>query len=130
MLEICQNAAGSTDLAMDRRGHEGPSWTLSSHTCSISSTSLFITLDDRYDGLSQAQWSVGGLRSITLELLEFGYWTTSLIFMTNKQDGPSRLRQSVTHGKFLLLLSSLPSAAGRRIVTGTTVRRGSPFQKT
>ena len=32
LLEICQNAAGSTDLATDRRGHDGPSWTPSSHT--------------------------------------------------------------------------------------------------
>ena len=40
MLEICQNAAGSTDLAMDRHGHDGPSWTPSSHTCGISSAAL------------------------------------------------------------------------------------------
>ncbi|TMX01835.1 hypothetical protein EJD97_023477, partial [Solanum chilense] len=39
-----------------------------------SSTALFIILDGRYDGSSQTQWSVKGLRSITLELLEFGYW--------------------------------------------------------
>ena len=32
LLEICQNAARSTDLATDRRGHDEPSWTLSSHT--------------------------------------------------------------------------------------------------
>ena len=25
LLEICQNAAGSTELATDRRGHDGPS---------------------------------------------------------------------------------------------------------
>ena len=74
MLEICQNAAGSTDHATDRRGHDGPSWTPSSHTCAISSAALFITLDGRYDGSSQAQWSFEGLRSKTLELLEFGYW--------------------------------------------------------
>ena len=37
-----------------------------------SSTALFITLDGRYDGSSQAQRSIEGLRSITLELLEFG----------------------------------------------------------
>ncbi|TMW89475.1 hypothetical protein EJD97_017125, partial [Solanum chilense] len=88
-------AAGLTDLATDRRGHDGPSWTPSSHTCAISSSSLFITLDDRYDGSSQAQRSVGGLHSKSLELLEFGYWTTSLILMTNQQDGPSWLRRSV-----------------------------------
>ncbi|TMW85618.1 hypothetical protein EJD97_022805, partial [Solanum chilense] len=52
----------------------GPSWTPSSHTCTISSADLFITLDARYDGSSQAQWSVEGLRSKTLKLLEFGYW--------------------------------------------------------
>ncbi|TMW87238.1 hypothetical protein EJD97_020237 [Solanum chilense] len=39
-----------------------------------SSTALFIILDGRYDGSSQAQRSIEGLRSITLELLEFGYW--------------------------------------------------------
>ena len=43
MLEICQNADGSTDLATDRRGHDGLSWTPSSHTCAISSAALFIT---------------------------------------------------------------------------------------
>ncbi|TMW97921.1 hypothetical protein EJD97_004784, partial [Solanum chilense] len=69
-----QNAAGSMDLATDRRGHDGSSWTPSSHTCAISSAALFITLDDRYDGSSQAQRSVEGLRSKTLKLLEFGYW--------------------------------------------------------
>ena len=74
MLEICQNAAGSTDLATDRRGHDGPSWTPSSHNCAISSCSLFITLDGKYDGSSQTQRSVEGLRSKTLKLLESGYW--------------------------------------------------------
>ncbi|TMW81159.1 hypothetical protein EJD97_011506, partial [Solanum chilense] len=39
-----------------------------------SSAALFITLDGRYDGSSQAQQSIEGLRSITLKLLEFGYW--------------------------------------------------------
>ncbi|TMX05477.1 hypothetical protein EJD97_017888, partial [Solanum chilense] len=70
----CQNAAGSTDLATGLRGHDGLSWTPSSHTCSSSSAAFFITLDGRYDGSSQAQRSIESLRSITLELLEFGYW--------------------------------------------------------
>ncbi|TMW84932.1 hypothetical protein EJD97_024113, partial [Solanum chilense] len=70
----CQNAAGSTGIATDRRGHDGPSWIPSSNTCAISSAALFITLDGRYDGSSQAQRSVEGLRSKTLELLEYGYW--------------------------------------------------------
>ena len=52
LLEICQNATGSTYLAMDRLGHDGPSWTPSSHSYAISSTALFITLDGKYDGPS------------------------------------------------------------------------------
>ena len=52
LLEICQNVAGSTDHATDRLGHDGPSWTPSSHTYEISSAALFITLDGRYDGPS------------------------------------------------------------------------------
>ena len=52
LLEIFQNAAGLTDLATDRRGHDGPSWTSSSHICAISFAALFITLDGKYDGLS------------------------------------------------------------------------------
>ncbi|TMW91175.1 hypothetical protein EJD97_014679, partial [Solanum chilense] len=52
----------------------GPSWTLSSHTCTISFATLFITLDGRYDGSLQAQRSVEGLHSKRLKLLEFGYW--------------------------------------------------------
>ncbi|TMX04504.1 hypothetical protein EJD97_007969, partial [Solanum chilense] len=52
----------------------GPSWTLSSHTCAISSAAIFIILYGRYDESSQAQRSVEGLRSKTLKLLEFWYW--------------------------------------------------------
>ncbi|TMW80851.1 hypothetical protein EJD97_014394, partial [Solanum chilense] len=40
----------------------------------ITSASLFITLDGRYEGSSQDQQSVEGLRSKTVELLEYGYW--------------------------------------------------------
>ena len=74
MLEICQDVAGSTGRATDRRGHDRPSWTPSSHTCAIFSSALFIILDGRYDGSSQAKRSVEDLRSKTLKLLEFGYW--------------------------------------------------------
>ena len=49
LLEFCQNAAGSTDLATDRCGHDGPSWTPSSYTCAISSVAHFINLDDKFD---------------------------------------------------------------------------------
>ncbi|TMX03763.1 hypothetical protein EJD97_014216, partial [Solanum chilense] len=69
-----QNAARSIDVAKDRRSHDRPSWIPSSHTCAISSAALFITLDSKYDGSSQAQRSFEGLRSKTLELLEYGYW--------------------------------------------------------
>ena len=74
LLEIFQNVVGSTDLVMDRRGHDGLSWTLSPYTCAISSAALSINLDGRYDGSSEAQRSIEGLRSKTLELLEYGYW--------------------------------------------------------
>ena len=40
----------------------------------ISSAALFITLDGKYDGSSQAQRSIEGLRSKTLKLLENRYW--------------------------------------------------------
>ena len=73
LLQICQNAAGSTDLATDRRGHDGPSWNLLSHTCAISSADLFITLDGRSDGSLRAQRSVEGFCSKTLKLFEYGY---------------------------------------------------------
>ncbi|TMW99381.1 hypothetical protein EJD97_002657, partial [Solanum chilense] len=82
----CQNAGGSTDLATERRGQDGPSWTPLSHTCAISSATLFITLDGRYDGSSQAQRSIKDLRSKTLELLEFGYWD----YFSVLHDEPSR----------------------------------------
>ena len=77
MLEIYQNAAWSTDLAKDRRGDDGPSWNPSSHTCAISSASLFITLDGKYDGPLEAQRSTEGLRSKTLKTL--GIWVLGLL---------------------------------------------------
>ena len=74
MLEICKNAAGSTDHTTDRHGPDGPSWTPSSHTCSVSFVALFITLEGKYDGSSQTRRSIEGLRSKILQLLESGYW--------------------------------------------------------
>ena len=74
MLEICQNAAGSTDRATERRGHDGPSWAPSPHTWCNSSAAFFIPLDGNCDGPSQARRSVEGLRYKILQLLEFGYW--------------------------------------------------------
>ena len=109
-----------------RRGHDGPSWTPSSHTCSISFDALFIILDSRYVGYSLAQRYVEGLRSKTLKLLEFVYWTNSLNCMKNQQDRPSWLWRSVTHSvtPHLVRIPHLPSAVALRChlrtVTGMT----------
>ncbi|TMW83002.1 hypothetical protein EJD97_003384, partial [Solanum chilense] len=46
---------------------------------------FYCSLDGRYDGSSQAQRSVEGLYSITLELLEFGY----LDYFSNLHDEPT-----------------------------------------
>ena len=52
---------------------DGPSWTPQSHTYAISSVALFIPLDCKFDGPSQAQRSIKGLRFKTLQLLGSGY---------------------------------------------------------
>ena len=89
------------------------------HTRKISSAALFITLDGRYDGSSQAQRSVEGLRSKTLELLEFGYWD----YFSDLHDEPTGRTVVAPH---LVRLPHLPSAAALRChlrtVTGTTNR--------
>ena len=88
---------------------------------------LFITLDGSYDGSSQAQRSVEGLRSKIIELLEFGYCD----YFSDLHDEPARrtwLRQSVTHSvtPHLVRILHLPSAAALRChlqtVTSTTNR--------
>jgi len=112
----------------NRRGHNRPSWIPSPHTFAISSGALFITLEGRYDRSSEAQRSSEGLRSKTLELLKYGYWTTSLIFMTNPQHRPAWIRRSVTLSvtSHLVRLPHLPSAAALhchlRTVTSMTDR--------
>ena len=79
MLEICQNAAGSTDHATDRRGFRRPI------LGAISSAAFFIPLDGKCDGPSQARRSVEGLRYKILQLLEFGYWD----HFSDLHDGPA-----------------------------------------
>ena len=106
MLEICQNASGSTNIATDRRGHDGPSWIPLSHTCAISSATLFVTLDGRYDGSSHAQRSVEGLRSKTLELLEFRYWD----YFSDLHDEPAGRTVMVTKVRHALYNPTLPSS--------------------
>ncbi|TMW80348.1 hypothetical protein EJD97_021110, partial [Solanum chilense] len=103
-------AARSTELATDRRGHDGPSWILSSHTCVIYSAALFITLDGRYDRSSEAQRSVEVLRSKTLELLEYGYWD----YFSDLYDEPAGRTMDTTVlsvTPHLVRLPYLPSAA-------------------
>ena len=109
------------DLATNRRGHNGPSWTPSSHTIAITSAAIFITLDGRYDGSSQEQRSVEGLRSEALELLEYGYGTTSL----NLQDGPSWIQRFSTLfvTPHLVRLPHLSSAAALRCPLQTVTRK-------
>ncbi|TMW96875.1 hypothetical protein EJD97_006626, partial [Solanum chilense] len=126
----CKNATGSTDLATDSRGHDGPSWTPSPHTCAISSAALFITLDGRYDGLSQAQRSVEGLRSKTLKPGNLGIGTTSFILMTNQQDGPSWLRRSVTHfvTPHLVKIPHLPSSTCTTMTPADRHKHDGPSQ--
>ena len=116
------------DLATDHRGHDGPQWTPSSHTCAISSASLFIPstagMTDRQRHNSMSRVSIP--KYLNSSNLDAG--TTSLIFMMNKQDGPSWLQRSVTHSVtlYLVRLLHLPSAAALechlRTVTGTTNR--------
>ena len=116
MLEICQNAAGLTDLATDRRGHDASSWTPSSNTCAISSAALFIpsteSMTDRHRHNGSSRVSV----SKHLNSWNMGSGATSLIFMTNLQDGPPWLRRSITFFciPYLVRLPHLPSAAELR----------------
>ena len=116
MLEICHNGAGSTDIATDRRGHDGPSRTSLSHTCAIFSVALFITLNGKYDGSSQTRRSFVGLRSKTLKLLEYGYWD----YFSKLHDEPAGRTVIDTTDRHdsvaphLVRLPHLPSAAALR----------------
>ncbi|TMX01578.1 hypothetical protein EJD97_024243 [Solanum chilense] len=98
-----QNTVGSTDLVTDRRGHNGPSWIPSSHTCAISFAALFITHDGRYDGSSKAQQSIEGLFFKTLELLEFGYRD----YFSEIHDEPARGAVMATMVRYALRNSTL-----------------------
>ena len=116
LLEICQNAAGSTDLATDRRGHDGLSWTPSSHTqkfllllSSFPSTAS-MTDRQRHNGLSRV------FVSKHFNSWNLGTGITSLNFMTNLQYGPSQPRRTVTSyvTPHLVRLPHLPSTASLR----------------
>ena len=117
LLEICQNATGSTYLAMDCRGHNGPSWTPSSHSYAISSSSLLPPLDGKYDGPSQAQRSVEGLRSKTLKLLEYGYWD----YFSELHDEPAGRTVIDTTDRHKLLNSKLGQTSPSSFSSCTTL---------
>ena len=74
MLEICQNAARLTDLATDRRGHDGPSWTPSSHTwCNFFFCFLYSPRWKVWRAVIGTTVRRGSHFKI-LQLLESGYW--------------------------------------------------------
>ena len=124
MLEICQNAAGSTDLATDRRGHDGPSWTPSSHIYQflLLLSSFFSTAS-----MTDCRWHNGPSRVFVSKY--FNSWNlvtgiTSLNFMTNLQDGPSYPRRTVTSyiTPHLVRLPYIPSASSLRCHLWTVKR--------
>ncbi|TMW98274.1 hypothetical protein EJD97_004264, partial [Solanum chilense] len=83
---------------------------------------FFITLDGKYDGPSYAQRSVEGLRSKTLQLLEYGYWD----YFSKLHDEPAGRTVTSFVTPHLVKLPHLPSAAPLcchlRTVTSTTDR--------
>ena len=94
MLKIYQNAAGSTDLITGHRGHDGHSWTPSSHTLQIllllSSLPSTAGMTDRHRHNGPSRVSVPK----HLNSWNMGTGITSLNFITNMQDGPSQSRQT------------------------------------
>ncbi|TMW85382.1 hypothetical protein EJD97_023251, partial [Solanum chilense] len=113
----CQNTAGSTDLATDRRGYDGPSWTLSSHTCAIFFAALFFTLDGRYHGSSPAQRSIEGLHSKILELFEFGYWD----YFSDLHDEPAGRTVMATTNRHVLCNPTLGQTSPSSFSSCTTM---------
>ncbi|TMW80969.1 hypothetical protein EJD97_013156, partial [Solanum chilense] len=94
----------------------------------ISSTALFIILDGRYDRSLRAQRSVEGLRSKTLELLEYGYWGY-FSDLDDEREGRTIMATMVRHvfrNPTLGQTPHLPSTAALcchlRTVTSMTVR--------
>ena len=82
LLEICQNAVGSTDIATDHHGFCLPI------LVQFSSAALFITLDGRYDGSLRAQRSIEGLRFKILDFSGIIY----CIILKNSSDFPDFLQ--------------------------------------
>ena len=117
MLEICQKRGWIY-------GHrDGSSWSrrtvmdsvvpyLMKFLLLLSSLPSMAGMTDRYkhNGPSRVSFPKH------LNSWNMGTWATSLIFMTNLQDGPSWLRRSVTFSvtPHLVRLSHLPSAAAQR----------------
>ena len=129
LLEICQNATRSTDLATNRHGHDGPSWTPSSHTYAISSASSSLPQKASMTDLHRHNGPSRAFVSKHFNSWNMGTGITSLNFMMNLQDGPSQTRRTVTSfvTPHLVRLPHLPSAAALlchlRTVTSTMDRQ-------
>ena len=115
MLEICQNAAGSTDLATDRHGLRRP--ILMKFLLLLSSLPSMESMTDRH------RYNVPSRVFISKHLNSWnmGSWITFLNFITNLQDGPSETRRTVTIFVIphLVRLPHLPLAAALRFYLQT-----------
>ena len=105
-----------TDLRTNRRGHDGPSWTPFSYTMRFL---LMLSLLPSTVGMTDHRRHNGPSRLFVSKHLNYwnlGTGNTSLIFMTNQQDGPSWLRLTVMHPVTpqLVRLPHLSSAAALR----------------
>ena len=119
MLEICQNAAESTDITTDHRGHDGSSWSrrtvMDSVVPYLMQFLLLLSSLPSTAGMTDHHRHNGPSRVSVpkhLNSWNMGTGTTSLIFMTKPQDGSSWLRRSVTLfvTPHLFILPYLPSA--------------------
>ena len=110
LLEIFQKAAGSTDLATDRHGHDGPSWTPSSHTSANTSASLL------HYPRRQVWWTVIGTTvrrgSSFQNTSTLGIWV--LDHFSELHDEPSGRTVTSFITPHLVRLPHLPSEAALR----------------
>ena len=110
LLEICQNAAGSTDLATDRHGLCRP--ILMQFLLLLSLLPSMSSMTDRHRHNGPSRVSVPK----HLNSWNMGTGTTSMNFKTNLQYGPSQTRRTVMNSvaPHLVRLPHLPSAAALR----------------
>ena len=121
MLEICQNAAGSTYLATDRHSHNGPSWTPSSHTYEISFDSLLHyprrQVWRTVIGKIVRRWpSFQNTSTLGIWVLGLLLWTSWRTCRKNRHrhDGPSKALLPHTWSDFPIFFQQLHYAATYR----------------